>query len=372
MESRMNEMQRELSQLNDKLKQFELSYIRADNAKEKKEALLEKLKEGTKEKELFEKSFQPDQKIEKKVWKSEAAIDAALKGLTKKEDYFEDKKYPAVAASEFEGVTADLAIIQKGYRLIPSDSVQRANFIQSKQGGGYTAKITGHNFRIDQDCRYLEDGKTIGYGFNLTFKKGERLPWIKITFSIPNSEYNAAAITDLESEIIEHEKAMNYAVDNLMAEETPKIELEKGIASVISSMETLALEVEKIEKTPLEQQMQEWKVDIQTWIEKKTLEKRQLEDVQGLDEKIQRVENDVASEVVVLETHKKERRNLAILIVTQWENARLLRKFADFVLGSENKPSDNSEVAKRCREFIEIFDKHKDSLLSQIKIEHGF
>lgn len=340
--------------------------------KEALEAQLKKLNTGTKEKVLFERRYSPNEKILKRTWKSEEAIEAALKDLSKNDLYFDSAKSGTINVSKYTGSIADMAVIQKGYRLIPADEVERDRFIKTRVGGGYAAVVEGHGFTIDRECRYVENGHKIGYGFTLEFKERQPLPWIKITFSIPNSAYNAVAIEDLESEIESYDETLRGLISYNVASGLNKTKLEEGIQFLQEKKANLENEIALINSTPIEQQMMKWKQDLQKWIQEKRDKETQLQDFRELDQQIERLKAENTEEKKKLKMHQNDQRNLAIIIATHWESARLLRKFVKIVLAPENSYPGNGEAIKRCREFIELFDTHESSLLRQIKTEYGF
>ena len=73
---------------------------------------------------------------------------------------------------------------------------------------------------------------------------------------------------------------------------------------------------------------------------------------------------------------EKFRRNLALIIFTNWDTAVLLRKFAYQIVGERDsrlrvgdERCDNATL-ENCRNFIAAFDEHKETLINKIKSDY--
>jgi hypothetical protein len=104
--------------------------------------------------------------------------------------------------------------------------------------------------------------------------------------------------------------------------------------------------------------------------------RNKLNDLEKIKNEQEGAEKQIQTEQYLLLMSKKKLRNLAILIVTEWESAKLLRQFADLVVNPEelsnqrNEPSNSAKES--CQQFIKMFDEHKQILISQIKAQYGY
>ncbi len=117
-------------------------------------------------------------------------------------------------------------------------------------------------------------------------------------------------------------------------------------------------------------------------------EKKQLEDFTAIDQRIDEMKQKVGETEQKIGKLRKNRRNLAIVIKTEWKSAEVLREFCANLLKllkefrSELRGESAEDVIyqkmnlastrRYCHEFIKLFDQHKDSLLQSIQKEYGF
>ncbi len=94
--------------------------------------------------------------------------------------------------------------------------------------------------------------------------------------------------------------------------------------------------------------------------------KKQLESFTQIDKRSEKEADAIEQNISNL---LKSRRNLAIIIKNEWESVQFLRKLADEAIADGDFSSGNVDA---CRQFISLFDQHKDSLLLTIQEEYRF
>lgn len=341
-------------------------------------ASIQPLEVGEKVTLLYHHEFHPEYEMGMRVWKSDQARDDAYRrGYEQDSDYDPSKAYK-IKAKDLRGKTASLAFIERQYRLVPSDPAQRDIFLATGQGGGYIARVDGLRYRIDKVCRPMPDGKKIAYGYEFDWDGGQ-MPWIKITHTIPNHEYYYATIVNLKAELDLLEKALITLNKQLNGGETitgakqTKRVLEAEIQDLNQKKAGHAAKIKQLEDELASEQAMDLLIETQKKLEEAKVEKAKLEDTKVLDEKIANVKLEIEAEKKNGESLQIKLRNLAIIIVTQWDSVVLLRKFADLVVGPKTSEiTQTNSTIESCEAFIRMFDEKKEEILTKIKAAHGF
>lgn len=304
----------------------------------------------------------------------------AVEGLT--QDDLTTQVY-ADFARNYVGKTSSIAIIQRGYRLVPSDPAQRQAFLDTGTGGGFIAKVEGVRYRIDLGRRATADGQKVGYGYELDWNGTPNVPSISITHTIPNREYNYAQINSLnatiqamQNQILSWNLQLNGG-GGIVGATTRENDLKQEIMTLEQEQQRHEKRIEELRTAQALEQVQEMRRETTQRLERIKREKVELEDQSAIMTKKAATEKELARIEQQIAKLEKEKRNLAIIIKTQWKSALLLREFADYVLGSPNDPVNAgmkhlNATLEQCQKFIEIFDKYKGTLLEEIQATYKF
>lgn len=350
---------------------------------------------GTKTTTLFEKICDPEEILTLVGWNSEKARNGAYLRLGSTEGDYDPQKKITVKAKDYNGSTSQLVVIEKDFRLVPEDANKRKEFtssleksflnkpdevndkafISSRRGSGYKAQVEGFGYQIDLRCRPAEDGKKVAYGFKLSFKPGQPLPWIRIVHSIPRAELYAPHIKDLEGEIGLYEAKLRTSAERLgdpqlRGIKKDKLTLEQEINAKKEEVTSIKSKIKQLEDTQVRERIQDLIHEIPDQINQVLQEKTQLENFAEIDEKIKVVRTEISEQETRLASLRLDQRNIALIIATQWQSAKLLRSFAD-ILCAPDFPQD-SFAMNSWQKFIRLFDQNKDTLLAKIETEHGF
>lgn len=367
----------DLASKSEKLQEIELTLAaqrkkideitRAISEKRGKEAFLS---EGEKVTNLWKEIYEdPDYVFSIRHYKKGAREEAfnAVRPLTN--DDYVDEPRKQIKVKDYNSSLFETAYINRDYRLVPTDPNERAKFLASGKGGKYIAQIDGLRYKIDLGCSATEDGKKIAYGYQLQFIQGEPFPWISIDHIMPNLELNEAEIHNLHSEITMHESDLIAETDRLKDLENTKTKTERAIKELKGKKTQSEEKIQKSERNKANVELYLLIEEAQKELDQAKIEKSNLENVGDLEAQIEALSREVTQ--VNFIALKTKSRNLAIIIKTQWESALILRRFAEMILGDRENKMLNATL-ESCRRFIELFDKHKDTLQAQILQEHGF
>lgn len=360
LSTQINELEPELKNLN--------------NSENRIKERIQMLSEGDQVTQLFQEVYEKGKVHSISYWKSkEARQNALIRLKTEEEDYLKEKG--TLATNDYEGETSGIALIKKDYRLVPNEPLERQRFLANLDGekyGGYIAQIEGLRFVIDLGARSSEDGKHLGYGFKLTWKKGEDLPWIRIKHVIPRKEVNAIEIANLESDITKIESKRSEILELLEGNSNKiglwdtQISTEAEIKELDEKINILKLKIARLETEQVEDAQKITGQELSSAQE----ERAKMKTIDEFNKKIAELKNEIKLDRKSIDEQEAKLRKLAIVIVTHWESARLLRHFAELVTKGEN--SNSSSVLKACANYISLFDKYKDSILTDILIKYGF
>jgi predicted nucleic acid-binding Zn-ribbon protein len=167
--------------------------------------------------------------------------------------------------------------------------------------------------------------------------------------------------------------------EGITGDRNRKAAVVQEIDAIEKELKSRQASIEELQTSHALEQVKEMLDKTKSSLEDIEKEQKNLEDFNLINQEIV----DLKQEVQVLEQGivklNKHRRNLAIIIKTQWDSAKLLREFADHVCGgatdSEEKITDGKHLnatIQTCQQFIELFDKHKNTLLGDIRSEFGF
>ncbi len=381
----LNAVRKKLKKKNQNLQDVEgeIKGLETDITKTQKKitelkAIIAPLKTGDKVTKLWTDKMNPNDNLYLTYWTSEEARSNAAKRVEIQAADSGGVAYNGTAGA-YRGKTSPIAIIQRGYRLVPSNDEQRQVFSISGQGGGYIAKVDGLRYRIDIACTAMPDGKKVSYGYELDWIGAEPLPWIEITHTIPNHEYHYATIVNKESEIglLENELiTLNKQLtggDTITGAQNRKQTIEAEIQDVELAIKDHLTKIQDLEDTHAREQAADLLIQTQKYLKQAKDDKAKLEDTQQIDDEIAKTEQGILTDQIRIDAFKKQLKYLAIIIYTQWESAKLLRQFADLVMGENTEEfTAMNQTQVSCKEFKELFDDNKATLLTQIKFEYDF
>jgi hypothetical protein len=318
---------------------------------------------------LHTKNYQSEDDLHMKVWRPGAREIAYQRGFELDSDYDPSKAY-SIKAKDYRGETVSNAYIERGYRLVPADPAQYANFIgANREGGGYIAKVDGLKYLIDLACKPVDQtGQKVSYGYKLIWDGGE-LPRISITHTMPNALRYEARINELNSQIFVHNQYLNDFKLHRDGDGTPN---RRGLVGDKAALEAASAkleqekmrQIEKIKEIKHHQVLEQVKDLIATTnieLENAKNAYQQLLNTQELDDELARLSGEQTALEQIILNLKLKLQNLEIIIVTQWDSAKLLRDFAELITQKAETNTDTG-VIPTCRAFMRIFDERKDAV----------
>ena len=280
-----------------------------------------------------------------------------------KDDYTGEME---AVVGQYSEATTRLVAVEKEYKLVPVDEQMRKEFEATGVGGNYKADIKGSRFKLDLGWKATEDGKKIIYGIELDWSGGaEDVPWFTIIHKIPSQDYHEATITTMQGSIDVLDKEVNEKIEAL------------GGAKAILRNSQIEMENQKNKQSELLSKISSFR---------KAIENRELEEMArienesllSLEGEILKVNNfsdlDLAENKnkkrleeaeKLLEEHKREMRDLAIIIKTEETTVRMLREFSDIVVSSGRNAREQS--IDTCKKFIEEYDRNFETLVNSAK-----
>ena len=355
--------------------------------KENCQRIINKLEEGYHTEVLFEQRNNPDEYLTIRTIRSQEIIERAF---WENRDYADDEitKTQRIKYSEFRGILYRTVIIERDYMLVPKDPKDREFFQNLRLSGnatslkGFTAILESNKYEPDYKSSIEPSGKKIRYLFNVKYDSGS-LPWIKITFTIPNKIYHEAQIINKTAEISD--------IDSKLLEIKKKIDRK---TNDIKECKELQIKIRK-EISDKERRLHKYKQDVELENQKKSIEKyitkikemaeyliseiKILEDFTELNKNLSDKEIELNKKETELEDNNKKFRDLSIIILTQLETADMLRKLSSLIADnnhshsdqvsaeSKSKSSMKESVIFECVEYISSYDKNIKKIEEECK-----
>lgn len=273
--------------------------------------------------------------------------------------------------------------VKKNFRLVPKDEAMREEFIKMKvptdSSSPYKAILDGIHYKIDKEMRVDADGKRIVYYLRTEWQRGRLpLPSINVTNEVPAVDYHDGTLINLNNEKKDlMDKRENAIRDKKRAEDNledvkKKLEielqneqslldemrkekyLEKGIDPIIKNIDAVVVEEgknNKISKERIEQNKRTITAQKEI-INKATLEK------QG---------------------YHLDKRNLALIIKTRWDEALALSEFCELAVQKETQRQkevatigSKGELVVTCQSFKKMFKENEKFLKESCEEDLGF
>ena len=364
---------------------------------------IRKLEEGSRPDLLWEFRYQPDQVVKWGNEKKSGAHNSAYKRMQKlKEGDYKD--ISEVTAAEMRGTLRTLAIIEKKYKIVDSNSRDILSYLPFSTSNFQPVKayVEGERYKCDLVGKTDSSGKKLAYSFETEWK-GDIIPWIKISCDIPNRIFNEAAIANLKADILELEKRQRIArmtlnkgweeeyfiyrrFRNRIEEEDIKPQgarkrkenLEIRLNKLESILPRMEMEIKELEESVADQ-IETMLKGQQTSLERTEAEIHELQELLLEKEKAKSViEEEIKRAEKNIKRHLQKKRHLASIIHTQIETAALLRNFSKLIVGaSEEKEKekekvyfsrlleDHPEMGVACREFNDAYDRNIEKIKKQ-------
>ncbi len=324
---------------------------------------------------LYQKEWRADEEVQMYSLKP-GALERAHEELRPMADEDLEKVEYSGLAKNYKGLSVGIANIKRGYRLVPADEIERSTFFNTNNAGGFVAAVKGKKLKFfGYGPRASTDGKTISYAYSLEWDGTTNLPNISIDFTVPLREYNYAEIVGLQTEIGEAEMQIQTLRLHLNGNEklSGAIMRKKIISDEIETLQGKQREceqrIEELRNDQVLKQVQEMLESTTKSLDAVEAEKKQLEDFTVIDRRIGQLKREIEEAEQTIMKLRKNRRNLAIVIKTEWESAKLLREFADHVVAQGQHLTKTVET---CSEYITLFDQHKNTSLQMIQDEYRF
>lgn len=329
--------------------------------------------------ELWKLSYKPDDLITLQYYKAGARDDGFVQMRPLNPEEIE--RTEQVRAKNYKGNMVHTAIIEKEYRLVSSDPVLRAQFERDGVGGKYKAEVTGTRFESDLGRKASPTGKKVAHGFKTQWD-GTVIPEIKISYTIPNIDYNEPTIINKEGLIKSQKKDLadfrSRLEGGVLADGQEKV---KGKKQELKEAENNKKRLEK-EANKVNAAIEKLKMDVAVE-QVGAMLKYEEESLEGVTKQIQSLEGStrlsdlIAGQEKEIQIHMKERvrlikekKHLAIVIQTQFETARQLRDFCNLVVVNKgNSKKERIETITSCEQFMEVYDANHQRLIEESKKE---
>nr|WP_166154732.1 hypothetical protein [Neochlamydia sp. AcF84]NGY94515.1 hypothetical protein [Neochlamydia sp. AcF84] len=339
---------------------------------------MQNLSTGSRIEQLWKSASHPEENITLQSLKPGARENAFREIREFRTD--EITKIREVKAKNYRGVMTHTVLIEKEFKLVPTDERMRKAFEQSGIGGNYIATVEGERYDLDLGRKASPNGKKIMYGF-ITHWRGDVLPWFKISHSIPNIDYNEATIINKEGQkkLLEQE-VVRLRLDRdgggtIIGKNQLKQQLENDIQQLETSLSHLHNEMKQSRDRLALAQIGEMLKAQKKELENTSKKIQKLEDHKEIEDKIKALEREKETEEKKLQATEKRKRNLAIIIQTHKETAKLLREFSALVVGQymgREESNQRNEMVEACRKFIITYDSNIIKLEQQCHNDLSF
>ncbi|MGR3973361.1 MAG: hypothetical protein QRY72_02135 [Candidatus Rhabdochlamydia sp.] len=378
-----------LFQKQEELKRLQKEIEKSESIISQKQGVIQQLQneitslsQGSITQTLWEASYTWNKTFEVFSYKSEQARQNAFNEIRHAltEEMSDDR---VINTSTYKGSLCEIALIEKEYRLVPKDASMQADFMKvltpaqnrnsfTAVGGKFTAVVEGSCFNVDLGRKVAPDGKKMIYSFQ-THWDGITLPWIKITHTIPNTDFNEAAIINKESEITALNRIIQEQERTLNNGSLHPTRLFLGAYSggKKTQKNQLALQISILEqeKNQLGQEKARAKGVITHSIEEiqkakkeelsyKIQEREREENSQELEQEMDQAQQEFRGIEKSIHMKQKEKRNFAIIVKSQGETAKLLRKFSEFVFNQQMLITRKESLVIACEEFQKLYDQN--------------
>lgn len=246
--------------------------------------------------------------------------------------------------------------IDREYLLVSPNDQFSARQMNSNE---FAAEITGEKFYCDIAKR-SPCGTKVKYIVTTTWD-GKELPHFTINHTIPSRAYYSARIANLQAE----NETTQSKLKKHQNERSDKKAEQNGLKKEVKKLTEDLKRKEKEKNQRTSEEMTTWilrrmgEVEKETKIAEQEVEKCKQE-VKELQEKIEKLE--------------REKKRSAVIIWTQQESSKMLRKICEHILNTENTSSQNPEALQKekvekdlYKKYIEIFDQEFENLLSSAR-----
>jgi predicted GTPase/predicted nucleic acid-binding Zn-ribbon protein len=144
-------------------------------------------------------------------------------------------------------------------------------------------------------------------------------------------------------------------------------DLKTEIANLEKNKASLEEEIKSIGDTRALEQVAELSLSTKKMLKHTQDEYQKLINTQDLDDKIDRLNGEKAELKQSIHDLYLKLNNLEIVMTTQWESAKLLRKFAELITSTIDPNSKVEEPLLSCLNFIKLFDEKKDAVEALMK-----
>ncbi|MGR3912893.1 MAG: hypothetical protein QRY71_06295 [Candidatus Rhabdochlamydia sp.] len=367
----ISELRDKITKINDQSKEAESEII-------KKNRDIQDLSKGSTTKLLWNCSYKDQEELSFCHYSDAVREKAFKEGRTVTSE--EAGASTKVKTKDYRGTLQHLALISKEYRVIPADPTIRQAFIQSMQRnnsynsgeGKFAAALEGERFSVDLGVTIHPEGKQMVYGFKTEWK-GDILPWVKISHTIPNIDLNEATIINKGAEVTvleKKQKELQLDLDGAGKLVGKKKELETLLSQITglerkkdSVMERITEAKNRALENSIEESRKAKEKELADNIRLRNKEKNFDELNKSREIAVQSAQ--AIEEKIVFE--KKQKRNFAIIIKNNGETAKQLREFCILVLGGEVIQEERSSMIATCKKFKKIYDENIHHLAIQVE-----
>ncbi len=270
-------------------------------------------------------------------------------------------------AGDYVGDLISTAYINSEYRLVPEGRELQAAFRRHFRGGQYEATITGQQYSVDRGVNFDPTGRRMVYSFTTHWYGGGKnatMPYIKVQHSQPNSEINAATITNLrsevsakqsrvrgnESEIRRLDREITQAENSIRVSEERERDLRQQI-TVQKQRQQQAAQADEARRLVAERSSS-------IKINESSISSfyQQISASEAEKHRLGEAAAQACNQQVKLERQKQ---HLAILIASQWSIAQLLNSFTKIMCaGHAGNVESEAALVQSCKEYTAYFDQH--------------
>lgn len=328
---------------------------------------IQNLEKGTSSVVLYEYSKKSDEELRVQTWKAGARQKRYDEFLPSQKDDFKDD-LRVFKGKDYRGTIAALVFIEKEFKIVPTDPALKAAFAERNRGGQFEAKLEGRKFKLDLIRKASDTGQKVLYPFLFKYD-GDGLPEVRITHTIPNTEFNSATVRNkngeinlLKQQLVQDQGDLN-GVGQVRGKLREKEEVTEELDQLKAQREEQQEQLEQLEKAAQEEKIGEMLQ--QKRAEDLTLsqEKLKAEDTNPIDNSIRVIEAEISSLAIKKKELERKKRNFAIIIKFQEETAKLLREFAGLIVYNGSKEVlRRNQTIEACEKYISLYDNRIDEI----------
>lgn len=319
---------------------------------------------------LYTLKYDPDETIEGFRSKPGAREQSISEMRELRDDEYAERDCNFGLAKNYIGPLHHTVWLDKSYRIVPKNNQEeffRYGNETFSEGKSYKAIIEGNDFVIDLTPKASPDGKRMIWPVKTTWVgRADKIPFVKISHSIPNIDFNEATINNIDSQIKNVNKLILEYEHDIKRYEKTKNEQENKLKLAIDSLN-------KEEEKFKENKRKECVTELTQLLSIKMGELKNIEeynkghnnDIIDLEKDINkfREENKIFQEEIV--QLKKERKFMALSIYDHLDVLKNLLEFCDS-LNYGTLGQVRNESLESAKEYIAVYSQKIEMIKNEV------